>query len=65
MTTCSPLGAGDGVLGVEIAAACRRVLTLDMSSYRSCSEVLSRAGFFADEISIHSGFRLLLSRSRG
>lgn len=45
MAICSPLGAGDGVVGVEIAAACRRVLTLDMSCYRKRSEVLSRVQF--------------------
>jgi len=32
--TCS-LGAGVGVDGVETAAACLRVLTLDICSYRS------------------------------
>lgn len=30
MTACSPRGAGEGVAGVETAAACLRVRTLDM-----------------------------------
>lgn len=34
MTACSSLGAGVGVEGWEIAAACLRVLTLDMLPYR-------------------------------
>jgi len=39
MTTCSSLGAGDGVAGVEMAAACRRVLTLDIFFYCSSSYI--------------------------
>lgn len=35
MMTCSSLGAGVGVEGVEIAAACLLVLTLDISFSRS------------------------------
>jgi hypothetical protein len=65
MTTCSSLGAGDGVVGVEIAAACRRVLALDMSCYRSPGEFAVACSFSVDEIRLFGGFRVLTSEVKG